>query len=147
MSADLPYKPELLARFTETVAQYRREHGQGIDAARLATGLLNNGIGLIDTARRAFLVDLDVYQGSQQRLRDLEARLAEKEVQLAHAGLYGITLRMMRDRDVRNGSLPEWYRTVIDEALTMGEPRTEVQEQQANTEPTAAPDCAPPSSN
>jgi len=117
VSADLPYAPELLARFTETVAQYRREHGQGIDAARLATGLLNNGIGLVDTARRAFLVDLDVYQGSQQRLRDLETRLAEKEVQLAQADLYAITLRMMRDRDERNGSLPEWYRTVIDEAL------------------------------
>lgn len=83
MSADLPYAPDLLARFTETVAQYRREHGQGIDSARLATGLLNNGVGLVDTSRRAFLVDLDVYQGSQQRLREAETRIAELEAELA----------------------------------------------------------------
>ncbi len=83
----LPYTDELLAKVTETLAAYRRAHGPmdigGIDTSRLAIGLLNNGVGLVDTSRKAFLVDLDVYQGSQARQRTLEARIAELEAELA----------------------------------------------------------------
>lgn len=80
---DLPYTDELLATVEATIAAYRRKHGQGFDIRRLATGLLNAGIGLIEIRRRSFLVDLDVHTGVLQRLRAAEARNAELESELA----------------------------------------------------------------
>ena len=73
MSGDaLPYSDDLVATFGETVFAYLRTEGPGIEPRRLLVGLLNAGVGLVDTSRRSFLVDLNVHQGVQVRLREIE---------------------------------------------------------------------------
>lgn len=87
-TGELPYSDDLLDKVREVIAAYRREHGNDIDVRRLATGLFNSGVGLIDTSRRAFLVDLDVHTNTLLQARALEARIAELEGELARvAGL------------------------------------------------------------
>lgn len=64
VDTELPYTEELLARAAETLAAYRREHGQGIDMRKLAGRLTANRVYLVDATRQRSLVDETVYQGA-----------------------------------------------------------------------------------
>lgn len=71
---ELPYTDELLERANGAIADVLAEPY----ARPLAAALLRRGVGLIDTARRAFLVDLTVHEGVLHRLahwRDLAERI------------------------------------------------------------------------
>lgn len=68
------YTDALVEKVRETIAAYRRAHGQGIDARRLATALFNNGVALVDRDRKGALVDERVYAGALARCHAAERR-------------------------------------------------------------------------
>ncbi len=68
------YTAELLARFGEAIAAYRRAHGGGVDPRRLATAMFNSGVALVDRDRKAALVDERVYASALERCHAAERR-------------------------------------------------------------------------
>lgn len=75
MSDDLPYSEELLSRFGEAIAAYRRKHGQGFVIATLAADLRKAGIGLVEPDRHRAWIDETVHSGALWRLARARAQL------------------------------------------------------------------------
>lgn len=64
----LPFTNELLARVTDAIAACRRDHGNHIQTNKLVAALLADSVGLVDTSRTTFLVDVRVHEGVLFRL-------------------------------------------------------------------------------